>query len=382
MASIYASFRDTDAAERAAGALLDFGGRREDISIIANEHAAYGTDRSAAYEASKAESQAKEGLTTTTPADVAVGAVKGAAAGAGLGLAAALAALFVPGIGWVLGGGALATALAAAAGTAAAGTAAGGVVGYLKDQGVSEEYVTRYSETLHEGGAILALAVPSGELSSAEAEGILTKYGAINVGTFYAQQAAKVVAPAIDTTRIPTTPAAIPATVPAQPAQTVVQKTQTPYGTVQETVVEQPVVPAPTGPQVIVGQTPQTNDPLAPATTVVVDPNTGVRRSVTVDPVTGLQTSAVVDPVTGEALPSTVTTVQTQGANATEHQSVTGAIPGTPVVATPPITEPTVVNSPVVQKKTVYDEAGNPIGETEVVEDQTVIVDPNRPKLL
>ena len=47
-----------------------------------------------------------------------------------------IAALFVPGVGWVLGGGALASAIVGAAAATAAGAAAGGVYGYLKDQGL------------------------------------------------------------------------------------------------------------------------------------------------------------------------------------------------------------------------------------------------------
>lgn len=406
MSTIYATFRDAEAAERAAGALLDHGADRSSISIISNENSPSSFRRTTHNDTDHAEDAAKEGFSTTTPADVAVGAAKGAGVGAGVGILAALAALFIPGVGWVIGTGALATALAGAAATTAAGVAAGGIVGYLKDQGVSEEYVTKYSSALYDGGAILALEEPSGTLATADAEGILAKYGAINVGTFYAQQPEQIIAPVVDT--VHTTPTSVPVVMPSNTNPTVIRTTETEQNVpttpelAQETrinsnqlvvtptgqvvtpggTVEGTTVPSPTGPQVVVAQSQPTADPLAPSTTVVVDPNTGVRRSITEDPVSGLQTSAVVDPVTGEAMPSTVMTVQSQGINASEHQSVTGEVPGVPVVDAPGIDQPTVLNTPVVKKEVAVDASGNPIGEVDILEDQTAVVDPNKAKLL
>ena len=43
MAHLYASFQDAALAEKAAGALLDYGVRKEDVSIVAND--AYGQSR-------------------------------------------------------------------------------------------------------------------------------------------------------------------------------------------------------------------------------------------------------------------------------------------------------------------------------------------------
>src|ERR1044072_7730332 len=145
MSTLYASFTDASAAERAVGALLDQGAVAEDLSIVANE--AYNSVRAvnANVRAMEAENSAKGGISTTTPADVAVGAVKGAGIGLGVGVAAALVSIFVPGLGLIMGGGALATALAGGAATMLAGSAAGGVVGYLRDQGVPDELATRYS---------------------------------------------------------------------------------------------------------------------------------------------------------------------------------------------------------------------------------------------
>ncbi len=77
----------------------------------------------------------KEGITTTTPQDAAAGAAVGSGVGLVAGLLAAAAALMIPGVGLVLGGGALAAALGAAAATTAAGAAVGGVTGYLHRHG-------------------------------------------------------------------------------------------------------------------------------------------------------------------------------------------------------------------------------------------------------
>lgn len=184
MSTLFASFVDAAAAERAAGALLDHGALDSDLSVIANE--AYNSIRAPAanLKAVDAERSAKSGLSTTTSGDVAAGAVKGATVGLGVGIVAALTAMFVPGIGIIIGGGALATALAGGTATVLAGGAAGGVVGYLHDQGVPAEVATRYNADFVAGGAILAVTLPNPNLSSGEIEAILTKYGAANVATY------------------------------------------------------------------------------------------------------------------------------------------------------------------------------------------------------
>ena len=45
MAHLYASFADASLAEKAAGALLDYGVRQEDISLVAHDN--YGQTRAA-----------------------------------------------------------------------------------------------------------------------------------------------------------------------------------------------------------------------------------------------------------------------------------------------------------------------------------------------
>lgn len=132
---------------------------------------------------------APTGLTTTTAADVGAGAGKGAAVGFSVGILAALAALAIPGVGVILGGGALATAIAGVIGATGAGIVAGGVVGLLKDQGVPDEAVTVYREAFDRGGAILAVAIAS-DVDRASVEAVLAKYGAQNVEMYGQYRAA------------------------------------------------------------------------------------------------------------------------------------------------------------------------------------------------
>jgi hypothetical protein len=183
MSTLYASFPNPSDAERAAGALLDHGAEANDISLLANEKTSYGKPIVQTSETLSSENSAKSGLSTTTPADAASGAAKGAVIGAGLGALAVAASLFIPGVGLVVGGGALATALMGGVGTAVAGAAAGGVTGLLTDQGVPEDVVTHYSNVFVDGGAILEVAVPSNKLDAVTAEALLVKYGASNIAT-------------------------------------------------------------------------------------------------------------------------------------------------------------------------------------------------------
>lgn len=132
--------------------------------------------------AQKNDLSAKSGLSTTTGGDAAAGAAKGAGVGVVVGILAGLAALFLPGIGLVIGGGALATAVGAAVGTVGAGAVAGAVTGYLKDQGVEDSVAQDYQRSLEAGGALLEVSLPSGKLDEITAREVLAKYGAANVG--------------------------------------------------------------------------------------------------------------------------------------------------------------------------------------------------------
>jgi hypothetical protein len=286
MSTIYASYSDPAAAERAAGALIDQGAPSEAISVVANELYAGARGDTLQSEAHHLEHEAKTGISVTTPADAAMGAAKGLTVGLGVGVLAALAALTIPGLGLVLGTGALATAIAGATATAVAGAAAGGVYGYLKDQGMSEDIVAGYSQVVESGGAILALTVPAGNLDTAQAEGILTKYGAANVftqnqssnGPYLSNNAPE---PPIVSLRDGTTGRVVP-------TETIIVETVEPRtGVVAHSEF------AASEPTVI-----DTTDPL----TGTVSPVTAVSqvRPTRIDPETGAATDGVViDPVTG-----------------------------------------------------------------------------------
>lgn len=194
--TLYASFKDSSLAEKATGALIDHGVKKEDISVISRDSAEITSEEfnreTPAYAGhgnlritpqDNTEESGKHGLSTTTAGDAAAGAVKGAGVGLGLGIAAALAAVFIPGVGLVMGGGALALALAAGAGTTAAGAVAGGVMGFLVDQGMPNEAAVNYQNAYENGGALLAVNVPSGNADQATIEDILVKYqgGYINI---------------------------------------------------------------------------------------------------------------------------------------------------------------------------------------------------------
>jgi len=260
MAHLYASFTDAVMAEKAAGALLDYGVRQEDLSLVANDQygqtreshtsqtvdpayavgtstGAFGSEtNTTGYSAGEpalgtgstlgsissmegrsvgvynnadsvagtagdlnpldqggpdsaaaqgdVETAAKHGISTTTPEDAGQGAVKGTGIGLGVGILASLAALAIPGVGLVLGGGALAAALGATALTAGAGAIAGGATGYLKEQGVPGDVAERYHGTVAGGGAVLSLSIPSGKVDLTTAEGILSKYGAADMNAY------------------------------------------------------------------------------------------------------------------------------------------------------------------------------------------------------
>jgi hypothetical protein len=264
MPTLYASFADPADAERAAAALLDNGAISEDIAVLASE--SYATRWSSSdAEAAATESGAKSGITTTTAGDAAYGAVKGSVVGLGVGTIAALGALLIPGVGIVLAGSAVASALGAALATAAAGAAAGGVAGFLKDQGVGENYVTHYSDALASGGSVLSVNVPTGKLSDVETEQLLAKYGADNVSLTGGDRNLMTGEEPVATTVAP-----IDGTIAVEQG---VPVTRTTLGTV------------PTAPAAVAAAVNAVN-----VEPTVVDPITGaMREGVSIDPLTGVE---------------------------------------------------------------------------------------------
>lgn len=169
---VYALFTEPALADKALGALLDRGAFKEHLTaIFPSDHLSSSSDKTAVE-------QVTDGITTTTAADAASGATKGAGAGLVIGALAALASLTIPGVGLVTGGGALAMALTGLAGTAVGGAVAGGVAGYLQDQGVPARLAQDSEAALKNGQAIVGVQLPTGELGEFEVREILSKYGA------------------------------------------------------------------------------------------------------------------------------------------------------------------------------------------------------------
>jgi len=110
-------------------------------------------------------------LTDTVGAKDGSGAVAGAVTGGVVGgLFGAAAALLIPGVGPVLAGGILATAL----GYGAAGVAVGGILGAMTGAGISEEEATFYERQFNEGKALVTVR---GSDRDALAEQIIQRHG-------------------------------------------------------------------------------------------------------------------------------------------------------------------------------------------------------------
>jgi len=146
-------FRDRSEAERAVEALHQAG--------FSDEQIGYAT-------------RGENGSTTTTRdrdgdgSGAATGAVTGGVLGALIG---AGAALLIPGIGPVVAGGILASAL----GGAAIGAAAGGLIGALTDMGVPEEEARYYNSEFESGRIVVTVKARD---RYQEAQTILNRYGA------------------------------------------------------------------------------------------------------------------------------------------------------------------------------------------------------------
>lgn len=101
------------------------------------------------------------------------GAKGGAAAGAALGglggLLVGLGALAIPGIGPVIAGGALATALATAAAGGAIGAAAGGLTGALVGLGIPDDRARYYNDRVNRGDYLVMVDGTDDEIARAEA---------------------------------------------------------------------------------------------------------------------------------------------------------------------------------------------------------------------
>ena len=173
---LYTKFQDAAQAEKALAALVDHGAEIKDLTAM------FPAGFQVRDWKETAAKQAVEGITTTTGADAAVGAEKGAAIGLGVGALAALASLMIPGFGLVTGGSALALALIGVAEATVGGALAGGVAGFLRDQGVPERIALDSEEAIKNGSAIIAIDCPTGKLGEFEVMEIINKYHAESFG--------------------------------------------------------------------------------------------------------------------------------------------------------------------------------------------------------
>ncbi len=135
-------FDTRDEADEAVRALKDAGISGDDVSIVANN--ADGSEDADAGDVAK---------------DAGAGAGIGAAVGGAGGLLAGLGALAIPGIGPVVAGGWLVSALVGAASGAVVGGATGGIVGALTDAGVDERDAHVYAEGIRRGGVLVTARV-------------------------------------------------------------------------------------------------------------------------------------------------------------------------------------------------------------------------------
>jgi hypothetical protein len=166
MRTISGLFETYQKATEAVHALRDAGVKTADISLIANSPQDLTPDENVI------------GKDTTAGAEV--GALLGGAGG----LLAGLGVLAIPGIGPVIAGGWLvATVLGAVAG-AGLGAATGGLIGLLTDAGVPKSDAHVYAEGVRRGGALVTARVT--EMQAEEAEGVLRRMGAADVGALRA----------------------------------------------------------------------------------------------------------------------------------------------------------------------------------------------------
>lgn len=161
---VVALFRDRVAAENAIRALQDAGFPRDAIGVAMRDRTAQGRL------AAETDSKAAEGAAT--------GALSGGALGGLVGLLVGIGALAIPGLGPVIAGGALASALGVAGGTAVAGAgigaATGGILGALVGMGIPDEEARHFDRGFREGGTLVTLEAAGRET---EARDVLRRFG-------------------------------------------------------------------------------------------------------------------------------------------------------------------------------------------------------------
>lgn len=182
---VVALFPGREAAESAIRALHDAGFPRENIGVAARDRSPEGRLLS------EGESKAAEGAAT--------GALGGGVLGGVVGLLVGVGALAIPGIGPVIAGGALASALGIAGGTAVAGAgigaATGGLLGALVGMGIPDVEAKHFERGVREGGTLVTLEAAGRD---AEARTILRRFGGDLGATIIAPEAPEeIIAPVV-----------------------------------------------------------------------------------------------------------------------------------------------------------------------------------------
>lgn len=158
-------FRDRDDAEQAINELKDAGFRPEDVGVAMRDPTAQGEL------AEDTGTKAAQGATS--------GALGGGLLGGIVGFLVGIGALAIPGVGPVVAGGMLASALGLGGGTALAGAgigaAAGGIVGALVGLGIPEDEAKHFESGVREGSVLVTVRAGARAM---EAMAILERSGA------------------------------------------------------------------------------------------------------------------------------------------------------------------------------------------------------------
>ena len=158
----FSSYRDAETAMRE---LKDGGFPMDRVSVV-------GRDSDRAADIADAGNISDKGKQVAHDTQADEGAKKGAAAGGALGgltgLLVGLGALAIPGIGPVMLGGALATALATTISGGAIGAAAGGLVGGLVGLGIPEDRARVYNDRVSRGDYLVIVDGSEEEVRRAE----------------------------------------------------------------------------------------------------------------------------------------------------------------------------------------------------------------------
>jgi hypothetical protein len=167
---IQATFRKPEDAEMAAAVLCDFGALARDLTVIQPRGLYVGGLKVGDVPIFKAKPNGQ----TSIVGAATTGAAKGLVLGIAAGVLMALGTLYLPGVGFVEGRRAIATAFLGALATMAAGSVIGAVLGYLKDLRTPEVKAPNPVDVITAGGAVLYMEVPSGIVDAGKASEIIT----------------------------------------------------------------------------------------------------------------------------------------------------------------------------------------------------------------